>query len=88
MDQQKLDDAYDQVVYAPNRDRPSSPAIQQRACPHRLGEPLRFSYGPSPYVFDERDYHARSRYQRLAQLARPEADSLPAAGISLRQNVF
>ena len=35
MDQQELDDAYDQAVYAPNRDRPSSPAIQQRACPHR-----------------------------------------------------
>jgi arylformamidase len=50
MDQQELDDAYDQAVYAPNRDqvhhRRQFNSARARAV---LGEPLRFSYGPSQY---------------------------------------
>jgi len=48
MDQQALDDAYDQAVYAPNRDqvharRDANSAIARAV----LGEPLRFQYGAS-----------------------------------------
>jgi arylformamidase len=49
MDQKGLDDAYDQEVYAPNREQ-----IQQRMARNseltreRLGQPLRFAYGPTP----------------------------------------
>jgi arylformamidase len=50
MDQQELDDAYDQAVYAPNRDqvhhRRHFNSARARAV---LGEPLRFSYGPSQF---------------------------------------
>jgi arylformamidase len=49
MDQQQLDDAYDQAAYAPNRDqlarrRATNSAVARR----RLGEPLRLAYGPTP----------------------------------------
>jgi arylformamidase len=49
MDQQALDDAYDQIVYAPNRDqvhernRFNSERVRQR-----LGAPKRLAYGPTP----------------------------------------
>ena len=48
MDQQALDDAYDQAVYAPNREqvharRDANSAIARAV----LGEPLRFQYGAS-----------------------------------------
>jgi arylformamidase len=49
MDQKELDDAYDQQVYAPNREQ-----IQQRNARNseltrqRLGQPLRFAYGAAP----------------------------------------
>ena len=49
MDQAELDDAYDQIVYAPNRDqvhqrnRFNSDRVRQR-----LGMPKRLSYGPRP----------------------------------------
>ena len=49
MDQQALDDAYDQVVYAPNRDQVhkrnefNSERVRQR-----LGAPKRVAYGPTP----------------------------------------
>jgi arylformamidase len=49
MDQKELDDAYDQQVYAPNREQ-----IQLRMARNselaraRLGQPLRFAYGPNP----------------------------------------
>jgi arylformamidase len=50
MDQQELDDAYDQAVYAPNREqvhhRRHFNSARARAA---LGEPLRFSYGPSKF---------------------------------------
>jgi arylformamidase len=49
MDQQALDDAYDQVVYAPNRDqvhkRNSFNSDRVRA---RLGAPKRIAYGAKP----------------------------------------
>src|SRR4030095_13107763 len=48
MDQQALDDAYDQVVYAPNRDQVGKRRIanseKARAV---LGAPERLAYGPS-----------------------------------------
>lgn len=49
MDQKELDDAYDQQVYAPNREQ-----IQLRNARNselaraRLGQPLRLAYGPKP----------------------------------------
>jgi len=49
MDQQELDDAYDQMVYAPNRDQVhkrntfNSDRVRQR-----LGAPKRMAYGPTP----------------------------------------
>ena len=50
MDQQALDDAYDQAVYAPNREqvhhRRQFNSARARAV---LGEPLRFSYGASEF---------------------------------------
>ena len=49
MDQKALDDAYDQMVYAPNRDQVHKRNIfnsdRVRA---RLGEPKRIAYGPKP----------------------------------------
>ncbi len=48
LDQQELDDAYDQSKYAPNRDqlnrRRASGSEEVRA---RLGAPRRFAYGPA-----------------------------------------
>jgi arylformamidase len=50
MDQQQLDDAYDQLVYAPNRDiivaRRIAASERARAV---LGPPKRVAYGPSEY---------------------------------------
>jgi arylformamidase len=50
MDQSELDNAYDQAVYAPNRDqvhhRRMFNSMKARAV---LGEPLRFQYGPSEF---------------------------------------
>jgi arylformamidase len=49
MDQQQLDDAYDQLVYAPNRDQLARRRVANSAAARvRLGEPLRFAYGPTP----------------------------------------
>lgn len=49
MDQKELDDAYDQAVYAPNRDqlmlRRKANSVLAR---QRLGEPQRLAYGPTP----------------------------------------
>jgi arylformamidase len=48
MDQQALDDAYDQAVYAPNRDQVAKRRIANAAIVlQRLGKPTRFAYGPS-----------------------------------------
>src|SRR5437762_8094372 len=49
MDQKELDDAYDQLVYAPNRDQLTKRRIANSAVARaRIGEPLRFAYGPTP----------------------------------------
>jgi arylformamidase len=48
-DQKALDDAYDQAVYAPNRDQLLARRNRQsEAARERLGEPRRFAYGPGP----------------------------------------
>ena len=45
-DQEALDDAYDQAVYAPNRDQLLARRdVNSRLARERLGEPLRFAYG-------------------------------------------
>ncbi|MGH7247961.1 MAG: hypothetical protein ACREH9_07640, partial [Pseudomonadota bacterium] len=49
MDQQELDDAYDQIVYAPNREQLRKRRLaNSTAARQRLGEPRRFAYGPTP----------------------------------------
>jgi arylformamidase len=46
MDQQALDDAYDQLVYAPNRDQLTQRRIANSAAARkRIGDPVRFAYG-------------------------------------------
>jgi arylformamidase len=48
-DQKALDDAYDQAVYAPNRDQLLERRnLASEAARRRLGEPQRFAYGPGP----------------------------------------
>ena len=48
MDQQDLDDAYDQLVYAPNRDYILKRcARNSELARERLGAPKRFAYGPT-----------------------------------------
>ncbi|HUC52256.1 MAG TPA: alpha/beta hydrolase [Xanthobacteraceae bacterium] len=48
MDQHELDDAYDQIVYAPNRDQIAKRRVaNSTAARARLGEPLRLAYGPT-----------------------------------------
>jgi len=47
-DQKALDDAYDQSVYAPNREQVLARfASASRLARERLGEPMHFSYGPT-----------------------------------------
>lgn len=49
MDQQALDDAYDQIVYAPNRDQLGKRRLAASAAAlARIGKPDRFAYGPTP----------------------------------------
>jgi arylformamidase len=49
MDQQELDDAYDQAVYAPNRDQLGKRRLAASAAAlGRIGKPERFAYGPTP----------------------------------------
>jgi len=49
MDQQELDDAYDQAVYAPNRDQIAKRRLANSAdALKRLGAPLRLAYGETP----------------------------------------
>src|SRR5215469_9762485 len=50
MDQKELDDAYDQSVYAPNRDQLSRRrASESELVRARLGAPKRVAYGATPY---------------------------------------
>jgi arylformamidase len=49
MDQQELDDAYDQIVYAPNRDQVGKRRLANSAAALlRIGKPERFAYGSTP----------------------------------------
>lgn len=49
MDQKELDDAYDQAVYAPNRDQVHKRNVfNSERVRARLGAPMRFAYGPTP----------------------------------------
>jgi arylformamidase len=49
MDQQLLDDAYDQAAYAPNRDQLGKRRLAASAATlTRIGKPERFAYGPTP----------------------------------------
>jgi arylformamidase len=49
MDQQELDDAYDQAVYAPNREQVAKRRLANSAAARvQLDEPLRLAYGPTP----------------------------------------
>jgi arylformamidase len=50
MDQKALDDAYDQAVYAPNRDIVIKRCVRNSELARaRLGAPKRFSYGPTSF---------------------------------------
>src|SRR5438270_7904070 len=50
MDQKALDDAYDQAVYAPNRDIVIKRCIRNSELARaRLGAPKRFAYGPTSF---------------------------------------
>jgi len=76
MDQKELDDAYDQSVYAPNRDqlnrRRASESELVRA---RLGAPRRVAYGATPHemldIYATRNGNARSRYLFMAAPGAP-----------------
>src|SRR5262245_58141984 len=60
MDQQDLDDAYDQLVYAPNRDVVlRRVAANCAAMRERIGAPRRHAYGASP--IEALDLYATSR---------------------------
>ena len=49
MDQQELDDAYDQIVYAPNRDQVGKRRLANSAAALlRIGKPQRYAYGATP----------------------------------------
>src|SRR5262249_19055716 len=49
MDQSALDDAYDQLVWAPNRDQLTKRRIANSAAMRaRIGEPKHFAYGATP----------------------------------------
>jgi arylformamidase len=48
MDQQELDDAYDQIVYAPNRDQVGKRRLaNSETARARIGAPTRLAYGPT-----------------------------------------
>ena len=50
MDQKALDDAYDQAVYAPNRDIVIKRCVRNsELARQRLGAPKRFAYGPTSF---------------------------------------
>ena len=70
MDQQALDDAYDQAVYAPNREQVHARRTQQRSRARaRLGEPLRLAYGPSE--IEELDVYRTTSAERADQRSHP-----------------
>ena len=68
MDQQALDDAYDQTVYAPNRDQVGKRRLANSAAARaRIGEPLRFAYGATP--IEGLDVYRSSRVGESAPVA-------------------
>src|SRR5579884_3667302 len=74
MDQQELDDAYDQAVYAPNRDQLAKRRLANSAAARtRLGEPLRFAYGPTAI-------EGLDVYPALAARREGRSATMPAAG--------
>ena len=66
LDQQALDDAYNQAAYAPNRDQVLARfASNSEMARGRLGAPERFSYGPTPV--EKLDlYKAKARQAPIA----------------------
>jgi arylformamidase len=59
-DQRALDDAYDQAVYAPNRDQINVRlALASEAARQRLGAPTRVAYGPT--AIEQLDIHRTRR---------------------------
>src|SRR5262252_542624 len=63
MDQKELDDAYDQSVYAPNRDQLNKRrASESELVRAHLGAPKRVAYGATPYemldIYPARNRHA------------------------------
>jgi arylformamidase len=73
MDQKELDDAYDQLVWAPNRDQLGRRRIANSAAARaRIGEPKRFAYGPTP--IEGLDVYPADVYPAAA------AQSAPASG--------
>ena len=60
MDQKELDDAYDQLIYAPNRDQVlRRTAVNSEVARARLGKPTRLAYGASP--IEALDLYATTR---------------------------
>jgi arylformamidase len=60
MDQKALDDAYDQLVYAPNRDQVHlRNSFNSERVRQRLGAPKRLAYGPTP--FEQLDLFATTK---------------------------
>ncbi len=70
MDQQALDDAYDQAVYAPNREQVHARRAANSAVARAvLGEPLRLQYGASG--IEALDVYRCKRAERAGQRLYP-----------------
>jgi arylformamidase len=66
--QQQLDDAYDQIVYAPNRDQIAARGKRNsELARERLGEPLRLAYGPT--AIEQLDVYQAKRMRAPAPIA-------------------
>ena len=84
-DQKALDDAYDQLVYAPNRDQIIARMIRNSALAReRLGKPLRFSYGSSEVealdVFRSRSGEPGARLHPRRRVALPQRSRIFLCG--------
>jgi arylformamidase len=78
MDQKELDDAYDQLVWAPNRDQLTKRRIANSAAARaRIGEPKRFAYGPTP--IECLDVYPAASAQSAPASGRAEAKGAPIA---------
>ena len=82
MDQKALDDAYDQLIYAPNRDlvlaRIAAASGRTRAA---LGAPQRIAYGPSEHealdIYRTLSAPALARRSIFSSMAAPGASAAP-----------